>query len=55
MPTRKIQDLRNDPAEPCRHPDHEIPTHQYFMPGKYEHTCEGCGRKTGFTVSPPTW
>jgi len=52
MPTKKI-------AEPkyswCKSPDHEVPSHQVFSNGVYEHICSGCGRKITFVVENPTW
>lgn len=49
MSTRRISDL---PAwtEPCRHPEHEPPAFMVYRPGRYEHTCPGCGRRFTFTV-----
>lgn len=50
MPIKKIS---SDPdmkrVEPCRHPDHNVPSHIYLTPGTYEHTCPGCGKRTVFT------
>ena len=34
----------------CRSPEHYPPTHLYLDPGKYEHACPACGKKTIFTV-----
>jgi hypothetical protein len=50
MPTRRISDAPL--LTPCRHPDHAPPGMQVFEPGRYEHTCPACGRKTPFVVEP---
>lgn len=49
MPIERIGDGYNDNLFvdlPCNHPDHAIPTHVYMEPGKYKHTCAGCGKVT---------
>lgn len=46
MPLEKIA----DPPKLCRHPDHELPSHLMLEPGRYKHTCAGCGRVTTFVV-----
>jgi hypothetical protein len=48
MPTRKIADLPKQLI--CKDPDHNIPTHQVFDPGTYEHECPSCERKFKFTI-----
>ncbi len=61
MTTRKIADLpplRGAPIPgdgPCLDPQHDVPTHQVFEPGIYEHTCPGCGRSFQFTVDTTSW
>lgn len=35
---------------PCSHPEHYPPSHMVLPPGRYEHTCPACGRRTEFTV-----
>lgn len=47
MPTKKLDEPR---FVPCAHPEHEPPKHRVFEPGRYEHTCPGCGKRTTFTV-----
>lgn len=49
MPTRKIADEKEE-HKPCFHPDHNVPSHQVFKPGTYEHECAGCGQKKVFVV-----
>lgn len=46
MPTRKI----NDPPKICRHPEHDVPNHQVFEPGTWEHTCPSCGAVKVFKI-----
>jgi len=36
----------DDKPEPCRHPEHNPPTHLYIPAGKrYRHICPGCGQE----------
>lgn len=37
---------------PCRHPEHNPPSHMVWEPGRYRHTCPGCGKVTEFNVYP---
>lgn len=46
MPLRKIADEK----PPCRHPEHNPPSHIVLSPGTYEHTCPSCGNKLTFHV-----
>lgn len=48
MPTRRIDGPT--PSRPCAHPEHNPPMFQVFLPGRYEHTCPGCGAVQYFTV-----
>lgn len=53
MPTRRIDDEKTwTPAsvKPCQHPEHVPPGMIVLEPGRYEHTCPGCGRVIYFTV-----
>lgn len=50
MPTRKLRDL----PMPCRHPEHNPPSHRVFERGVWQHECPACGHTVTFTVSPPT-
>lgn len=50
MPTIKIAD---PPPPPCRHPDHNPPSHRVFDPGTYQHTCPKCGASSTFVVEKP--
>ena len=48
---RRIGDLdETEPTEPCRHPEHDPPSMIVLPPGKYEHTCPGCGHTVTFDV-----
>lgn len=49
MPTRKLPDSEWQPKR-CRDPEHLPPNMRVFEPGRYEHTCPSCGKKTYFTV-----
>lgn len=58
MPTRRIDDEDESwGSKPklCLHPEHNPPGHMVFKPGKYEHTCPGCGRVITFYVTGPVW
>ncbi len=46
MPTRKIADAEY----PCLDSDHNPPNNMCYPPGKYEHECPSCHKKTVFTV-----
>jgi hypothetical protein len=35
---------------PCLNPQHNMPQHIVLRPGRYRHTCPGCGKTTTFTV-----
>jgi hypothetical protein len=50
MPTRKIADI----PVPCRHPEHQPPSHMVLGPGVYEHECPSCGKKSTFVVAGVT-
>jgi len=55
MPTRRLDEPRSPLTSewdngPCTHPEHNPPSHMVFQPGRYEHTCPSCGKKTVFTV-----
>lgn len=52
MPTRKIEEKPEDKLpEPCYSLDHNVPSHQVFPPGLYEHQCSGCKRVIQFRVN----
>lgn len=52
----KLPDLPLQPSHPgetmrpCRNPSHNPPTHMVLAPGRYRHTCPGCGVATEFSV-----
>lgn len=53
MPTRRIDDATPHwRANQCLDPDHNVPTMQYFPPGRYEHECPSCHHVFVFTVHP---
>ncbi len=55
MPTRKIEEPEIWKSKPlCRDRGHEVPSHQVFEPGLYEHVCPSCGEKKVFRVDGVT-
>lgn len=48
MPLRRLPDMVE--SKPCNHREHEPPSMVYLKPGRYEHTCPGCGHVTYFSV-----
>lgn len=53
MPTEKIADLPT--ALRCRDPNHLAATMVVRPPGRYLHTCPGCGASYEFVVRAPVW
>ena len=51
---KKIEDKAWD-LHPCRHPDHNPPSHISLPNGTYEYTCPACGNVTIVGVSSPTF
>lgn len=47
----KISDEGWEQEKFCKHPEHNVPAHLYLKPGRYKHTCSGCGKETIFTVA----
>jgi hypothetical protein len=51
MTLRRLPDEpRWQPQLACRHPEHNPPNAIVLDPGKYEHTCPGCGHVVIFIV-----
>jgi hypothetical protein len=48
MPTKKIAD--SPESRVCLNPEHNPPKFRVWSPGRYEHTCPGCGFVQFFTV-----
>lgn len=48
MPTKKVAEPM---PLPCKHPEHNPPSHRVFSPGVYEHTCPACGEVVVFNVA----
>ena len=46
MPIKKLDEEKL----PCLNPEHNLPTHIYLEPGKYEWECPSCGDKIVFCV-----
>lgn len=55
MSLRRIGDLRPWDSARCRHPEHNIPNMIALRPGRYEHTCPGCGNRIDFVVPEYLW
>lgn len=56
MSIKRIGDVEPwERRQPCSHPEHRPPTHIVLESGEYENECPGCGEKTRWTVTNPTW
>lgn len=54
MPIRKIHDTTWEwLKKPCSDADHNVPDMMLLSPGKYEHVCPSCGKKTIFSIDDP--
>lgn len=53
MPTYRVNDETARHYQiACKHFDHYPTEYMVFVPGTYEHICEGCGQRTVFVVGP---
>jgi hypothetical protein len=54
MPMEKLDTPADWVQElPCTHPDHNIPSHVVLQPGRYKHTCAGCGQAVFVNIFAP--
>lgn len=49
-----LEKLANGPQPPCRHPEHNPPTHVVLEPGLYQWKCPECSHAVQFRVTQPT-